>query len=40
MPTTSAIEGAEPTVDLAAMAEVVRLAFPGTTVLGTGEVSA
>lgn len=29
-------EGAEPAVDLAAMAEVVRLAFPGTTVVSTG----
>jgi len=37
-------EGAEPTVDLAGMAEVIRLAFPGTTVVytagGSGEVSA
>jgi hypothetical protein len=33
-------EGAEPTVDLAGMAEVIRLAFPGATVVSTGEVSA
>lgn len=33
-------EGTEPAVDLAAMAEVVRLAFPGSTVVSTGEVPA
>ncbi|HEX2772647.1 MAG TPA: hypothetical protein VHN18_09490, partial [Micromonosporaceae bacterium] len=33
-------EGAEPVVDLERMAEVVRLAFPGATVLPAGEVSA
>ncbi len=33
-------EGTEPVVDLAGMAEVIRLAFPGTTVVSTGEVSA
>jgi hypothetical protein len=33
-------EGAEPTVDLAGMAEVIRLAFPGTTIVSTGEASA
>ncbi|MGI8777550.1 MAG: Mu transposase domain-containing protein [Acidimicrobiales bacterium] len=32
-------QSAEPAVDLAAMAEVIRLAFPGTTVVSTGEVS-
>jgi len=31
-------EGAEPTVDLDRMAEVIRLAFPGTTT--SGDVSA
>ncbi|MHB8506817.1 MAG: terminase gpP N-terminus-related DNA-binding protein [Acidimicrobiales bacterium] len=31
---------AEPTVDLAGMAEVIRLAFPGTTEVADGEVSA
>lgn len=33
-------EGAEPVVDLERMAEVVRLAFPGATVVPAGEVSA
>jgi hypothetical protein len=33
-------DGAEPTVDLAGMAEVIRLAFPGTTDVTDGEVSA
>lgn len=32
--------GAEPSVDLAGMAEVIRLAFPGTTVVGGGQVPA
>jgi len=33
-------QSAEPAVDLEKMAEVIRLAFPGTTVVSTGEVSA
>lgn len=33
-------EGAEPSVDLAGMAEVIRLAFPGATEVSGGEVSA
>lgn len=33
-------EGAEPAVDLAGMAEVIRLAFPGSTDVSGGEVSA
>ncbi len=33
-------DGADPTVDLAGMAEVIRLAFPGTTDVTEGEVSA
>jgi transposase len=32
--------GAEPTVDLAGMAEVIALAFPGTTIVADGQVSA
>jgi hypothetical protein len=32
--------GAEPSVDLAGIAEVIRLAFPGTTDIGGGEASA
>jgi hypothetical protein len=32
-------EGTEPVVDLADMAEVIRLAFPGTTVVSSAEVS-
>jgi hypothetical protein len=33
-------EAASPTVDLAALAEVIRLAFPGTTDVSAGEVGA
>lgn len=33
-------ESAEPSVDLEAMAEVIRLAFPGTTDVSAGEVGA